>query len=486
MARKILKALTNNFGFKMLALFFAFILWIVVYNIEDPIKTKTFTTTVTIENASAVTKDMNKWYEVVDGTNQVNFSVSAKRSVLEKLDDTDFTATADFNNIVLSSNGKKGSVHVDVTCNKAVYSNSLNYNGKIKDLELSLEGLMKQPFKVIANTSGIVADGYALGDVKVTNSQLITVSGPESIVSKIEKIVATINVSGMYEEITDNNIIPILYDKNGKEISTTRLTLSSNTVSITAQILGTKEVPINFSTTGEPAGDSEIVSVTGSASSVLVKGSAAALNALSSIDVSGDLLDVTNATEDLTTAIDITEFLPEGITLVNAEDASITVTVKIKTISDRTINISTDNISVVGLNKNYDLKFESAVFSVTVTGSDEDLSALTADKIKGTIDVSSLSEGTHTVNVTIKLDENKYTYSTAAVRVTISKKTDDSNESDSNNDGDSNDSNANNSDNNNANNDNDNNDSSEADSEDTSVDGNITDDAAQNDSEEQE
>lgn len=472
MARKILKALTNNFGFKILALFFAFILWIVVYNIEDPIKTKTFTTTVTIENASAVTKDMNKWYEVVDGTNQVNFSVSAKRSVLEKLDDSDFTATADFNNIVLSSDGKKGTVHVDVTCNKTVYSNSLNYNGKIKDLELSLEGLMKQPFKVIANTSGIVADGYALGDVKVTNSQLITVSGPESIVSKIEKIVATINVNGMYEEITDNNIIPVLYDKNGKEISTTRLTLSSNTVSITAEILGTKEVPINFNTTGKPAGDSEIVSVTGSSSSVLVKGSASALNALSSIDVSGDLLDVTNATEDLTTTIDITEFLPDGITLVNAEDASINVTVKIKTISDRTINISTDNISVIGLNKNYDLKFESAVFSVTVTGSDEDLSALTADKIKGTIDVSSLSEGTHTVNVTIKLDENKYTYSTVAVRVTISKKTDDSNESDSNNNG--------NNDNNN------NNDSSEADSEDTSEDGSTADDAAQNDSEEQE
>ena len=144
MARKILKALTNNFGFKLLALFFAFILWIVVYNIEDPIKTKTFTTTVTIENASAVTKDMNKWYEIVEGTNQVSFSVSAKRSILEKLDDTDFTATADFNNIVLSDDGTKGSVHVDIACNKSVYNNSLNFNGKVKNLELTLEELMKQ------------------------------------------------------------------------------------------------------------------------------------------------------------------------------------------------------------------------------------------------------------------------------------------------------------------------------------------------------
>ena len=422
MARKILKALTNNFGFKLLALFFAFILWIVVYNIEDPIKTKTFTTTVTIENASAVTKDMNKWYEIVEGTNQVSFSVSAKRSILEKLDDTDFTATADFNNIVLSGDGTKGSVHVDIACNKSVYTNSLNFNGKVKNLELTLEALMKQPFKVIANTSGSVADGYALGDVKVTNSQLITVSGPESIVSKVDKIIATINVSGMYEEITDDNIIPVLYDKDGKEIPTTRLTLSSDRVAITAQILSTKEVPINFNTTGRPTGDSEVLSVEGNISSVLVKGSASALNALSSIDVSGDILDVTDAKEDIITTVDITEFLPDGISLVNAEDASITVTIKIKTISTRTVNISTDNIEVKGLASDYELKFSSAVLAITVTGDDKDLSVLTADKIKGSIDVSALSEGTHTVAVDIQLDEEKYTCDSVAVRVTIKKK----------------------------------------------------------------
>ena len=422
MVRKILKALTNNFGFKLLALFFAFILWIVVYNIEDPIKTKTFTTTVTIENASAVTKDMNKWYEIVEGTNQVSFSVSAKRSILEKLDDTDFTATADFNNIVLSDDGTKGSVHVDIACNKSVYTNSLNFNGKVRNLELTLEALMKQPFKVVANTSGSVADGYALGDVKVTNSQLITVSGPESIVSKVDKIIATINVSGMYEEITDDNIIPVLYDKDGNEIPTTRLTLSSDRVAITAQILSTKEVPINFNTTGRPAGDSEVLSVEGNISSVLVKGSASALNALSSIDVSGDILDVTDAKEDIVTTVDITEFLPEGISLVNAEDASITVTIKIKTISTRTINISTENIEVKGLDADYELKFSSAVLTITVTGDDKDLSALTADKIKGSIDVSALAEGTHTVDVDIQLDEEKYTCDRVAVRVTIKKK----------------------------------------------------------------
>ena len=73
MAKKILKTLVNNLGFKILAVVLAFILWLVVYNIDDPKKSKTFTTNVTVENASAVT-DMNKchsadWCHIMDWRN---------------------------------------------------------------------------------------------------------------------------------------------------------------------------------------------------------------------------------------------------------------------------------------------------------------------------------------------------------------------------------------------------------------------------------
>ena len=40
MGKKLLKTFTNNIGFKILAIAFAFILWLVVYNLNDPVKTK--------------------------------------------------------------------------------------------------------------------------------------------------------------------------------------------------------------------------------------------------------------------------------------------------------------------------------------------------------------------------------------------------------------------------------------------------------------
>ena len=49
MKNNILKTLTNNLGFKILAVFFAFTLWLFVYNLDDPTKTKTLTVNVEIE-----------------------------------------------------------------------------------------------------------------------------------------------------------------------------------------------------------------------------------------------------------------------------------------------------------------------------------------------------------------------------------------------------------------------------------------------------
>jgi YbbR domain-containing protein len=138
-AKKILRTLTNNLGFKLLACFLAFILWLVVYNIDDPRKTKTFTTNITVENATAVS-DQNKCYEIVGGSNTVTFAVTGKRSELDKIEDTDFSAVADMNRMIVSEDGASASVPIDISYKRN--SSSLSINDKNKYLEVSLEDLM--------------------------------------------------------------------------------------------------------------------------------------------------------------------------------------------------------------------------------------------------------------------------------------------------------------------------------------------------------
>ena len=164
MGNKFLKALTNNLGFKILAVALAFILWLAVYNIDDPKQTKTYTASVAIENTSVIT-EQNKCYEVLDGSNVVTFAVTGKRSILKNLENTDFRATADMSRMVLNEDGVTANVPIEIS---SVRSNSsLNYPNK-KYLKISLEDLMSKRLVISADTSGTVAEGYALGDVMLT------------------------------------------------------------------------------------------------------------------------------------------------------------------------------------------------------------------------------------------------------------------------------------------------------------------------------
>lgn len=439
MGNKILKTLTKNLGFKILAVVFAFILWLVVYNTDDPTVTVSYTTNVTVENASAVT-EMNKCYEVLNGTNTVTFAVTAKRSVLNKLEDTDFTAVADMNRMIVNEEGDEANVPIEITSKRS--NSSLKYNGKNKYLEVSLEDLMKRRFIITADTSGKVADGYALGEVTVTNPNVLNVSGPASIVNKIDSVVATIDVEGMSMNLSDN-VIPALYDADGQEIDTTKLKLSNTTVTISAKILSVKEIPLVFSTTGVPYGDYRVVEISSKPETVKVKGSSTILNPLSSLTIPGDVLNVSRAREDITTTIDISEYLPDGVELVNASDATVTVTVRIEAYESKKFNLNTSQITVDGLDTNYDLSFEQSTVAVTVSGLKDNLNALTVSQLSASIDVTDLGVGTHQVNLELSLDEDNYAYQTITVTVEIKNKTkddsqnidDNSSENDSESDG---------------------------------------------------
>lgn len=420
MLKKILKKLTNNLGFKFLAVLFAFAMWLVVYNIDDPSSSKNFTATVTIQNAQSVS-DMNKCYEVIDGTGTVSFRVTAKRSILEKLDYSDFTAIADMSLMNVSDDGAEGSVPIAISANN--YTSSVKVSGLTKYLKVSLEDLQEKQFVITADTKGKVADGFTLGDVSVSNPNVIKVSGPASVVGQISKVVATIDVSGMSVDISDN-VVPVFYDEDDKTVDTTKLTLSSNTVTVSAKILSTKEVPIHFNTSGTPADTYSVVEITSDPETVQIKGSSSVLNPISSLEIPEEVLNVDGANKDITTSIDISEYLPDGVSLTKNSQATVSVTIRIEPYTTQNYNIPVSNISVNGLDDNYNLAFGQTTVNAAVSGMSSDLSSLNANSIKGSIDVSSLGEGTHTVDVTLTLDADKFVQQATTTDVTITRKPD--------------------------------------------------------------
>ena len=280
---------------------------------------------------------------------------------------------------------------------------------------------MSRRFMISADTSGKVATGYALGEVTVTNPNVLNVSGPASIVKKVEKVVATIDVDGMSSNLTDN-VIPILYDSDGNEVDTTRLDLSNTTVTISAKILSVKEVPLVFSTSGTPYGNYRVVEISSSPDSVKLKGASNVLNPLVSLEVPASVINVSGAKDDVKTTIDISEYLPDGVELVDTSAATVTVTVRIEAYASKTYRIASTDIKVNGLQDGQILSFEDTSIPVVINGLKDDLNELKESDLIASIDVTGMTEGTHQVELALKLDEDHYAYQPINITVTIKAK----------------------------------------------------------------
>ncbi len=421
MKSNVLKALSNNLIFKILAFVFAFTLWLVVYNMEDPTKTDTMTLQVSLINKQSV-ESLNKYYEVTEG-GKVTFSITAPRSVLDKLDETDFSAVADMEYLIMSEDGTSGTVPIDIKCTASNMADQVKLNTTSKVLRVKLEDLMSKQFIISANAVGEVADGYALGNVSVTAPNVLKVSGPESIVKTVAAVVVTVDVAGMRPHDSDEPVIfkavPVLYDSEGKEIDTTRLTLSSNQVDVSAKILNTKKVPISLKPSGNPANGYIITSIMSDPTTVQLKGSASVLNSISAIEIPSDLVSVENATSDIVTTIDITEYLPYGVELMDKEESNVNITINIGKIRDKVFSVLTENIIVTGLPTDTIYKFRHFSVAVTISGLEEDIAALSNATISGSVDVTGLPEGEHRLVLTLDIDGTKYTYSDSLVTIVI-------------------------------------------------------------------
>jgi len=418
MANKVLKTLSNNIGFKILAVIFAFTLWITVYNLEDPTKTKTLTVNVTVTNKEFI-DNLGKYYEIQEGTSRVSFSVTAARSILDKLDESDFVAVANMEYLKIGEDGTTGTVPIEITCTANVNQNSIKLGANNRNMKVSLEDLMSKQFVVKANAIGTVAEGYALGSVEVTAPNVLKVSGPKSIVQEIAAVVATIDITGMSESWTTYRATPVLYDANGKEVDTTRLTLSNTTVNVEAEILNTKEVGISVKPTGTVASGYMITAISSEPTTILLKGGKTLLNAITAIEIPEGIISVEGANRDITTTIDVSEYIPEGAQLVNPEQATIEITISIGKIKEKTFSLKTSDIVVTGLPTHAAIEFELSSIAVTISGLETEVNLLTNTALNAGIDVTNLGPGTHKVKLVLDIDETKYSYESVEITITI-------------------------------------------------------------------
>jgi len=395
-------------GYKILALIIAVVLWMVTLNAEDPVITREFSNvTVTEVNADVIT-EAGKAYSFANGVNKVNVRISGRTSIVNNVTRDDIKATVDLSKL----SDITGAVPVDVSCDR--YPGvDVSTEGSSGILRIEIEDTMEKSLKVQVQTSGSAADGKYIGAGSATPN-LITISGPKSVVGKVAGAVVRVAVNeGNSTDILTNSSVELV-DSNGSEISNSSLKLSESDISVKIPIYNTKTVPVNLEITGSPPQGYSVISSDYEPKQVTIAGPDDALAKISSVvlknyDISGSTGKVEKS---LVVSDNLKGSLPDGVSIVDTTTA-VALAVDIEKSGEETYSVPADQIKLTGSSSDlsYTVTGESTdTIPVIVNSTEKLLSQLTADNISGDIDVSGLKAGEYDLKVNVELAEG-YTIS---------------------------------------------------------------------------
>ena len=404
--------LFQNMTLKMASLAGAIIIWLIIMNINDPVVTRIiYDVPVNVVNTSYI-ETMGLSYKISDGYDTIAVTVRGNRSLVESLTSSRFNVTADLTQII-SLETDPVMVPLTVYCPSI---SSENLTASPRNINIDIEEMVSKEFVINATASGTTpANGFEVGEMTV-EPETVTIRGPGTLIDKIERVNAIVDVTGIR---TDKDMEPVIRitDKNGEQITDTQMSyLSMNvteeemTVHVTVYAVRSG-VSLKVETSGEPASGYTVGNIAVTPSTLSVVGSRAVLDMLeqngNTITITADsgLVDVTDKVSDVSVKIDIRQILPEGLSLASQISTTAVVSVQILPANSRSVTVETRNIDISGLTDGRSCVFESSSLEIKIQGSPEILDGLSASDLRASVDLSGLMIGRQKVPVSVDLPD---------------------------------------------------------------------------------
>ncbi|HBH70821.1 MAG TPA: hypothetical protein DDX59_05005 [Lachnospiraceae bacterium] len=432
----------ENIGLKLFALAFAIVLWLLVTNINDPVSRMTISNVqVRLLNTDLITKQGDV-YSVLDDSDIVPVvTVTAKRSIIDALDKDDIVATADVND--LSSLDT-----VEIRFSSYKFNNEIDsIEGSTENVKLSIEKKLTSTFTLKTATAGKLASGYELGSVTPEQNQ-VRVSGPQSVVSSISEATATVDISGATGSISTYSDIRLL-DSSGNPVDTQTLTMNINSVKVNVVVLPVKTIPVQVTTSGSPAdGYLATGKITADPETVSIAGKSSVLQTIESLQIPGSAVDISGADSDVTRTLDVSGFLPEGVTFEDSSfDGKVQVTVGIEPAQDADVDVKISSVSLNNVPQGYEAKIlavndgsktvsasEDGAFTLRFRGLAANIDGIRLDTLQPGVDIGALTAdkqeenlaGNYTAAVAVTLPDSVMQTNTVVAQIRLEKKSSDS------------------------------------------------------------
>lgn len=351
------------------------------------------------------------------GEQTASVTVSGNRAILGSINESDITVTAAANTI-----NSTGTYQLSVSAAKTNPGQNFQIISTVSPSTVSVfvDYLRESTFQIQENVVYKVADGYYASTA--LSSKNVVISGPQTEISRISKVSAVASIDNTLTESSSTEAKIVLYDKNGKEVSTNLLTMDLYSVQAMVSVLPEKTVDIKPVFLNKPNGLSisgDIIKI--EPDSILIAGPEKILNDTLSVNL--EPIDFSTLKNEVKTFPSLGIDIPKDCKNIS-NSTTANVTLDLSKLSSKKFTV--DKFTVEGLLNEYKADVTQNSISVTIIGPKNEIDKLKSNDITGVIDTSD-SEGTTgsvqmPVSFKIKGTKSSWAYGSHKANLTITEK----------------------------------------------------------------
>lgn len=379
----ILRSFRQNSGLAVLSVVLAFGIWIVVSDAENPETTRVVPVDIPVE---PVNVESDVAVDSLDPT-VIQVRVRVEEDVLDTLTAADFEATVDLQGLNV------GELTLDVEVRPLTQRGGL----RIEDVlpattEVTIVQLALKSVPVEIDPVGNPPDGFTMS-VPEPETDNVNVEGPQSKVSQVAKVTASLNVENKTEPI-DQAVR--LEPRNSRGTLITGVSVVPAVIKVTVDITQqtfSRPVVVSPVLSGSPAEGFVVTGLSVDPATVTVTGSESFIQLTSLIKT--EPIDITDADSSVVRSVALA--VPTGADEVLGE-LRVAVSITIRPLTDTTIQVS---ITVQNLGSDLSIAGPLPTIEVMLEGPQPDLIDLEAGDVSATIDLEGKEAGQSEVDIEI-------------------------------------------------------------------------------------
>ncbi|MBV4440891.1 CdaR family protein [Clostridium tyrobutyricum] len=408
----------NQILIKVCCVIASFVLWLYIFNVENPVRQRKIVVPVKIVNKDVLAQ--SNFVQIDDKNSSVALEIRGNASDVFSVKADDFKIECDLKSYVM----KKGDNNIPAKVVKSPSDVSIANNQNLW-ISIKLDRLVKRmlPIKLLIN--GETKSGLFVSNPTVQIKQA-QVSGASNYVYYADRITARYDIKNISKDTTVNVALQA-EDSNGNVIKNVNIT--PKTVKVNIPVKNTKNVPVSIKTTGKPLGQTNIESILSSPDKVDISGDAGVISDIGSLDT--EPIDLSNISSN--TTVNAKLIIPDKVKLVNSNgyiNVNININDSKNTSDDKTVNQQNSEktfnsqIKANNLNGNYIADIENNNATIVVYGNSEIINNLTKDDINCFVNLKSAVEGQKDAELNVNLPKGVTLVSKTpqTVKVTVRKK----------------------------------------------------------------